>query len=491
MSVSLKPNWVPIQPLPENWKEWADPELQGLVDEWQSQRLELEGMNAYRTFLERLNRQWAIETGVLERLYSVSPAATKSLIEQGFESALLSSSDTDKEPWEVLAMIKDQHAAIESLYQFVGGERPLGTGYVKELHRLLTQHQESHDAVDTLGRHAQRELRRGDWKHEPNFIEFHGGGRIDFCPPNDVDPEMRNLVDWHNEYASRKIAPEVLAAWLHHRFVQIHPFADGNGRVARCLSTLVFLKQRWFPLVITRDDKPNYIGALRKADGGDLGPLVRVFSELQAKAIREAFGLSEDLVEGEAAISDILGKVTSRWQRERDQERAQLFLLADALHATAAKRLEEIASQITDHIRQGDRRFNATFHCVRRDDPAKAGWYSYQIAKGATQLGYYANRRSYQAWLTVDIYTQNRVEMLFSFHGLGRASGTMACLGVVYSRSSSGGAEATSGDIKLLSNAPFTFTKTQNPNDVTKRFAKWLEDCVIVGLDEWRKLEGA
>ena len=40
------------------------------------------------------------------------------------------------------------------------------------------------------------------------------------------------------------------AAWLHHRFVQIHPFQDGNGRIARALSTLIFVKAGWFPLVV-------------------------------------------------------------------------------------------------------------------------------------------------------------------------------------------------------------------------------------------------
>ena len=38
------------------------------------------------------------------------------------------------------------------------------------------------------------------------------------------------------------VAPEVEAAWLHHRFTQIHPFQDGNGRIARALATLIFVK---------------------------------------------------------------------------------------------------------------------------------------------------------------------------------------------------------------------------------------------------------
>jgi Fic family protein len=46
----------------------------------------------------------------------------------------------------------------------------------------------------------------------------------------------------------------VQAAWLHHRFTQIHPFADGNGQVARAIASLVFIEAGWFPLILKRDE---------------------------------------------------------------------------------------------------------------------------------------------------------------------------------------------------------------------------------------------
>ena len=52
----------------------------------------------------------------------------------------------------------------------------------------------------------------------------------------------------------RGVPVEVEAAWLHHRFTQIHPYQDGNGRVARALASLLFIKAGWFPVVVTRDD---------------------------------------------------------------------------------------------------------------------------------------------------------------------------------------------------------------------------------------------
>ena len=110
----------------------------------------LKNDQSYKKFLTKLRRQWAIETGVLERLYSLSDGLTKSLIEKGFDAALITHEDTDRPAHEVLALIEDQHSVIEGLYQFISGSRPLGTSYVKELHVALTKHQETYDAINTI-----------------------------------------------------------------------------------------------------------------------------------------------------------------------------------------------------------------------------------------------------------------------------------------------------------------------------------------------------
>ncbi len=482
--------WTPITPLQADWQQWVNPELKALVDEWQDQRADLETRNEYKTFLDRLRRQWAVETGVLERLYSISESATRTLIEKGFDAALLVQGDTDKEHWEVIAMIKDQYSAIESLYQFVGGRRPMGTSFVKELHRLLTQHQEDYEAIDSLSRRVQLPLIKGDWKREPNFVELQGGGKIEFCPPHEVDPEMVKLLAWYSNYEAN-VAPEVLAAWLHHRFSLIHPFTDGNGRVARCLATLVFLKRSWFPLVITRDDKPNYIGALRSADDGDLGPLIKTFGDLQAKAVREAFSLSVDISQEATAMRDILDRVTSKWKGERDRQKQHVFVTADALHNLASERVLEVAREVTDSIRAWGDDFHARRSEAKRTDE-EAGFYGFQIGQCATRLNYHANRRFYQAWVSLKVFTQNQTEILVSFHGMGRSIGTLVCTAMVFTRQRGGGEDASQvTEAKPVCDAPFAFTHAQNPNDVTKRFQPWLDRCLTRGLDEWRKMEGA
>lgn len=82
----------------------------------------------------------------------------------------------------------------------------------------------------------------------------------EYCPPEQVVSEMERLVEMHNQHLEI-VAPEVEAAWLHHRFTQTHPFQDGNGRVARTLASLIFIRQGLFPIVITRSDRQEYINA--------------------------------------------------------------------------------------------------------------------------------------------------------------------------------------------------------------------------------------
>jgi len=77
-----------------------------------------------------------------------------------------------------------------------------------------------------------------------------------------VQAEMDNLVAWHLAHMERGVSPEVEAAWLHHRFTQIHPFQDGNGRVSRALVTYVLMRADLLPLVIDRDRRTEYLDAL-------------------------------------------------------------------------------------------------------------------------------------------------------------------------------------------------------------------------------------
>ncbi len=280
-------DWRPITGL-RDWTELASRELPPLASVWSEQRETLLDTESLAEFNERLAREWAIETGILEGLYTLDRGVTTLLIQHGLDESLISHDATNRPVAQVAAHLRDQKETVDWLFEFVTEERPFSESFIKEIHYLITRSQETASGVDTFGRRVEIPLRKGAYKLRPNNPTRADGSVHAYCPPEQVTVEMERLVDLHDRYLEDDVPPEVLSAWLHHRFVQIHPFQDGNGRVARALATLVLLSAGWFPLVIHRDQRAAYIDALEDADRGDLAPLVEMFASDQRKALIHA-----------------------------------------------------------------------------------------------------------------------------------------------------------------------------------------------------------
>lgn len=482
--------WQSIDDLPEAWAQLRDDQVHSVVDVWRGRATELQGTKIYNEFLVKLRRQWAIETGVLERLYALSDGASLTLIEQGLDAALVSHSDTDRPVAEVIALIRDQHSVIEGLYQFVGGARELSKSYIRELHQALTAHQDFYDVVDTLGNVGQRPMVRGTWKTLPNNVRLEDGSLFEFCPPEHVESEMDRLIALHVKHLRDGVPPEVEAAWLHHRFTLIHPFVDGNGRIARALATLVLLKASWFPLVVTRDDKVPYLAAIRKADGGELQPLVQQFGELQRRAVLQALSLSDEVERETQAIDSILASVAARFGRRKEEKRAafaKAVTVTDALYVTTQQRANEVAQQAQVIVQMEDRGFRVRVKAAPRGAP-NAGFNRWQVNNAAKQLGYFPNLQVDPSWVEIQFDAAPWVGVLVAFHGIGREwVGLMGASAMAYRREASEDGKTEAVDLKPLCTTPFEIAYSDDLVAVQQRYRKWLEDCLILGLDYWQK----
>ena len=86
---------------------------------------------------------------------------------------------------------------------------------------------------------------------------------------------MHELMDWYHEKKKREETnPILLAAEFHYRFVRIHPFDDGNGRMARMLMNFILMQYGYPPVIIKTEDKQNYIRVLEQADTVSIGPFI-------------------------------------------------------------------------------------------------------------------------------------------------------------------------------------------------------------------------
>ena len=250
------PIWNPetgITDIETDPHDLAASEIPGIRAVWADQTERLKGTVQLSDFNEKLSREWAIETGIIENLYDINRGITQTLIEQGFKTEILGHGSTNKPRDYVLDLLRDQKSVLDGVFDFVKGGRKLSTAYIKELHAALLRSQETTEARDTRGRYVDIPLIKGDWKKQPNH-PVRDDIMYEYCPPEHVASEMDRLIEIYSQQVLEELPSEVRAAWLHHRFTQIHPFQDGNGRVARALASLVLIQDGLFPLVVTRNE---------------------------------------------------------------------------------------------------------------------------------------------------------------------------------------------------------------------------------------------
>ena len=100
--------------------------------------------------------------------------------------------------------------------------------------------------------------------HYRNVKVYISGSRYAVAAVSKIPDEMQKLVRWYNEN-EKKLHPVELAATLHQRFVFIHPFVDGNGRVARLLMNLALLRNGYTIAIIPAILRHEYIYSLETA----------------------------------------------------------------------------------------------------------------------------------------------------------------------------------------------------------------------------------
>ena len=148
--------WQPIQNLPVNWKALLSKSesLHHLADVWREEKSKLASKGVLEDFLARLKRKVAIETGIIERLYSIDRGVTQLLIEKGIDHSLIPHGSTDRSPSEIVTVIRDHVQATEAIFNIVKNERSMSTSFIKQLHQLLTRNQHTVEAMDQFGQGA-------------------------------------------------------------------------------------------------------------------------------------------------------------------------------------------------------------------------------------------------------------------------------------------------------------------------------------------------
>lgn len=177
--------------------------------------------------------------------------------------------------------MKAHDIGIEHLRNLAADKaRLINPGDIRDLNKIILKEPFWKPTQTPDGQPARAQVIPGEYKTQPNSVITATGALFEYAAPFEVPARMQTLVDWLSEsLADQNAHILTIAAMLHHEFVLIHPFDDGNGRVARMLVNYLFLRDGYPPIIVPTQQKKDYLTALRLADAGDLTPLAEFFGK--------------------------------------------------------------------------------------------------------------------------------------------------------------------------------------------------------------------
>ena len=129
------------------------------------------------------------------------------------------------------------------------------------------------------------------YRYKPVIVS---SASIDFPLPKELDKRMQeftaSLPAMKQEFHAVKYS-----AMVHALFVNIHPFIDGNGRVARLLMNLALLQSGYNITIIPPAVRADYIRALQASNHNDFEPFINFISEMVLEAQKEYLRIIERL----------------------------------------------------------------------------------------------------------------------------------------------------------------------------------------------------
>ena len=164
--------------------------------------------------------------------------------------------------------MKASQVGVEMVLEAVRDKNmPLTQNFIRQLHKVLLR--EDYTVYRDLsgGGQTSYTVHAGQYKTRPNSVITRYGDRFEYASPEETASLMGDLVDWYNSAEQEgKLSPVELAALFHYRYIRIHPFEDGNGRIARLMVNYILARHGWPMIVIRNRKKAEYLEALHRSD---------------------------------------------------------------------------------------------------------------------------------------------------------------------------------------------------------------------------------
>lgn len=275
-------------------------EIQKLYSEWISlQPLKPE-------YQSRLDRKFMLEFN-----YNSNHIEGNTLTYGQTELLLMFGKVVDEANMKDLEEMKAHNVCLKMIQEEASDKNhPLTETFIRQLHHTLLREDYTMYRQLPDGTTTSYTIHAGIYKTRPNSVITVTGERFEYASPEETPALMKDLVEWYNaEERKAELSPIELGAIFHYRYIRIHPFEDGNGRIARLLLNYILTRHGYPMVVVKSKDKSTYLTALNRCDvqvgavpsdgaHADVGQLLP-FIDYMTQCLKAALTISIKAAKGE------------------------------------------------------------------------------------------------------------------------------------------------------------------------------------------------
>jgi Fic family protein len=147
----------------------------------------------------------------------------------------------------------------------------------------------------------------GRFKTFANATTSSTGTIIHYLQPDRVEGEMKKLILKTNslivntDLKELEKHPITTATYFHNRFLEIHPFEDGNGRIARIITNQIFLKNDFPPIFLKSVNRDEYLKLFDVSTSDDIDKMRDFFGKLLLQSLE----MKKQMIESSLTISKL------------------------------------------------------------------------------------------------------------------------------------------------------------------------------------------
>lgn len=285
------------------------------------------------------------------------------------ELLLLFNKVSDPANMKDLEEMKAHNVCLRMIKEEAVSDRPMTEYFIKNLHEILLREDYNVKREDENGNTCTYTIHAGKYKTRPNSVRTITNEIFEYASPEETSALMGDLVQWYNEAEKDgNLHPIQLASVFHYRYIRIHPFEDGNGRIARLMTNFILLRHHYPMVVVKTELKKQYLDSLNLCDvrigrvpsvgahatAEQLGPFIKYMEscltdslKLCLKAAHGEYLDDDDDIDKELTLIDQKIKIKEkRLSRSIQKNKDEILFVLEHAFYPIVNRLRHIISAI-------------------------------------------------------------------------------------------------------------------------------------------------